>query len=425
VSHRPNTPTAPPTTTTAAPTTAAPTTTGPSTPLPLLGGLSATDFLQRHWQKEPLLIRGAVPGFTGVIDAVGLARLAGRRDAVARAVTTAPSPSSSSAAGPGARGRRRPRYRLQPGPLRDLDLERARREAFTFLVQGVEQHVPAAWDLLARFSFLPWARIDDLMISWASPGGGVGPHVDDYDVFLLQGSGRRRWQIAAPGPVVLDPDEDLRIVRDFRPTAEWVLAPGDMLYLPPGVPHWGTAVDECMTLSVGFLAPRHEQLAQNFLAFLSQQPAASPPGLYADPDLRPCVHPGAVDDDAVARVEAVLRGLQWDRDVVGTFLGRLLTGPKPTTTFQPPKKPWSVDEVAARLARPGVVRLGASTRMLFRGDRFFVNGEVVETTTATTTLRSLLTALADHRRAPLPCPLATVDVAIVHALYAQGFVVFA
>jgi 50S ribosomal protein L16 3-hydroxylase len=381
----------------------------------LLGGLSVDDFLRDRWQKKPLLVRGAMPGFEGLLSASELLRIAGRSDVVARAVTTLPATNAHDR-----RGRRRPRYRLESGPLRGVDLSRARSERWTFLVQGVEQHVPSAWTLLSRFSFLPWARIDDLMISWAAPGGGVGPHVDDYDVFLLQGPGRRRWQIAETTNHTLDPDEDLRILKDFRPTHDWTLEPGDMLYLPPGVPHWGTAIDECMTYSIGFLAPRHEQLIQNFLAFLSQAPDASPSGIYADPDLRRSPHPGAVDDDMIRRVDTVLQTLTWDKEKVATFLGRLLTGPKQWTSFSPPARPLAVAAFAAALSRRGSLALGASTRLLFRGDRFFVNGEVVE---ARGPLRAALVELADTRHTALPLQLDEDDVATLHTLYRQGFVV--
>ncbi len=396
----------------------------------LLGGLSIDAFLRDHWQKKPLLVRGAIPGFGGIVSAEALARLAAGRDVVARAVRTVGTVGSVSnvgivgnadrnASGAG-RSRARGCYRLDPGPLRSLDLARVRQERFTFLVQGVEQHLPAAWDLLARFSFLPWARIDDLMISWASPGGGVGPHVDDYDVFLLQGPGRRRWQIGAPTGWSLDPDEDLRILKNFVATDDWTLAPGDMLYLPPGVPHWGTAVDECMTYSIGFLAPRHEQLTQNFLAFLSQLPEASPPGLYGDPDLRASHHPGELDDDAIARVERVLRALTWDRERVGTFLGQLLTGPKPSTSFVAPRRPMGGTAFAAALARQGRLSLGSSTRLLFRGDRFFMNGEVV---VADGAMRAALVGLADARHVALPLRLAADEAERLHALYLRGFIV--
>lgn len=381
----------------------------------LLGGLSVDAFLRDHWQKKPLLVRQAVPAFRGLVSADELARLAGKREAVSRAVSTAPASNARDR-----HGRRGPRYQLTQGPLRHVDLARARHERWTLLVQGIEQHVPAAWDLLARFSFLPWARIDDLMISWAAPGGGVGPHVDDYDVFLLQGPGRRRWQVGSSSGWSLDPDEDLRIVKDFRPTDDWTLEPGDMLYLPPGVPHWGTAVDECMTYSIGFLAPRHEQLTQNFLAYLSQKPEASPQGIYADPDLRSRSHPGEVDDDTVARVESVLRALTWDRDEIGVFLGRLLTGPKPTTVASPPKRPLSPSAFAQVLGRPGHVRVGAKSRVLFRGDRFFVDGEVV---VARGALRALLVQLADARVAALPARLSAADVDALHALYMSGAIV--
>ena len=392
-------------------------TTNDDAPRALLGGISVDEFLRVYWQKRPLLVRQAVPGFRGLVSADELLRLAGRRDAVSRAVSTTPATNARDR-----HGRRRPRYALEQGPLRHVDLARARQERWTFLVQGVEQHVPAAWELLARFSFLPWSRIDDLMISWAAPGGGVGPHVDDYDVFLLQGPGRRRWQTGAPSGWKLDPDEDLRIIEDFRATDDWTLEPGDMLYLPPGVPHWGTAVDECMTYSIGFLAPRHEQLTQNFLAYLAQKPEASPEGIYADPDLRARAHAGEVDDDAVARVERVLRALAWDREEVGVFLGRLLTGPKPTTSIEPPRRPLSPSAFSAAVSKPGRLSLGGRTRMLFRGDRFFVDGEVVD---ARGPLRDLLVQLADGRSAKLPARLAPADVDALYVLYTRGALVVA
>jgi 50S ribosomal protein L16 3-hydroxylase len=381
----------------------------------LLGGLSVEAFLRDHWQKKPLLVRQALPGFRGLVSADELLRLAGKRDAVARAVSTAPATNARDR-----HGRRRPRYQLEHGPLRHVDLGQARQQRWTFLVQGVERHVPAAWDLLARFSFLPWSRIDDLMISWAAPGGGVGPHVDDYDVFLLQGPGRRRWQIGASTGYSLDPDEELKILKDFRATDDWTLEPGDMLYLPPGVPHWGTAVDECMTYSIGFLAPRHEQLTQNFLAYLAQKPSSSPSGIYSDANLGVSSHPGEVGDDAVARVEQVLRAVVWDGDDVGVFLGRLLTGPKVGVDVERPRRPLAPSAFSAAVTRPGLLRVAPTSRLLFRGDRVFVDGEVV---TARGALRAVLVQLADTRRAALPVALSVADVEVLYALHTRGALV--
>src|SRR3954462_8337426 len=197
----------------------------------LLGGLTPREFLRRHWQKRPLFVRGALPRFSGVLSEPELRALAARDDVEARVVE-----------------RRGPRDRTQHGPFARL---RPQRRDWTLLVSGVNLHHVGADALLRRFSFVPQARLDDVMVSYATPGGGVGPHVDSYDVFLLQGSGRRRWRISSKGGREFDPGSPLPVLSGFVPDEEWVLGPGDMLYLPPGWAHEGTAVDACLTCSVG------------------------------------------------------------------------------------------------------------------------------------------------------------------------------
>lgn len=376
----------------------------------LLGGMSPAHFLAEYWQKKPLLVRQALPGFTGLLTPQELATLAGKASAVARTVSER-APSANK------------RFKLEEGPFARLDVARMPKEKFTLLVQGVEQHVDGAWDLLQRFSFIPSARIDDLMVSYAVPGGSVGPHFDLYDVFLVQGMGRRRWQISQSDDLTCVETEDVRVLRNFEPTNEWVLEPGDMLYLPPKVGHWGVAVDACMTYSVGFVAPSHEQLVHNFLAFLGQQ-VGEPEGMYEDPDLALQTRPAELVDDAVARVERVLEQLRWDQETVAVFFGRLLTGPKPSTVFTPPKQPLDARAFAAALSQPGTLTLARQSRMLSRGDRFFLNGEVLHARAHQTI--EALRALADTRTLALPLHGDDVDEGARtawYALYRAGFVV--
>src|SRR5882672_8323909 len=215
---------------------------------PLLGGLSASTFLRRHWQKNPLLIREAIPGFEGVVDFPAMVELAGRDDCESR-------------------------------------LPRCN---WTLLVQGVNLFMPAARQLLSRFDFIPHSRLDDLMVSYAPPGGGAGPHFDSYDVFLLQGPGQRRWKVGRQDDLTLVDGAPLKILRRFAPQGECMLGPGDMLYLPPGFAHDGVAVDACYTYSIGFRAPSHRELVSQFLIFLEER--LNPPGRYEDPDLATQAH---------------------------------------------------------------------------------------------------------------------------------------
>ena len=237
------------------------------------GGLSAATFLRRHWHKAPLLVRGAFPGFAGPFSARALFTLAARDDVESRLVL-----------------REGARWTLAHGPFRRADFAALPARDWTLLVQGVNLVHPAGEALLHRFSFLPYARLDDLMVSYAAPGGGVGPHEDSYDVFLLQGFGRRRWRFGPQADHALLPGRPLKILRRFTPAHDEVLAPGDMLYLPPDVAHDGVAIDACTTYSIGFRAPGTTELATAFLDFLRDE--LDLPGRYADPDLAPVRAPG-------------------------------------------------------------------------------------------------------------------------------------
>ena len=234
-------------------------------PLPLLGGLTPERFMRRHWQKKPLLIRQAMPGFEPPLARNDLFALAAREGVESRLIER------------GDTG-----WTLRQGPFERRALPALKRPGWTLLVQGVDLHVQAAHELLQRFRFVPDARLDDLMISWASEGGGVGPHFDSYDVFLLQASGRRRWRIGRQDDLSLQPGVPLKILQNFTPEESFVLEPGDMLYLPPRWAHDGDALDgDCMTCSIGFRAPQRGGLAGELLQRMAD--AMEDETLYRDP----------------------------------------------------------------------------------------------------------------------------------------------
>lgn len=343
-----------------------------------LGELTAAQFLRRYWQKRPLLARGALAGRAGIVHRSGLFELAGRDDLESRLVER--------------EGRR---WRVRHGPFARRELERLPRSSWTLLVQGVNHALPAAQRLVDEFSFIPYARLDDLMVSYAPPGGGVGPHFDDYDVFLLQGDGRRRWRVSRQRDLELVPRAPLKLLRRFRPAREWTVTEGDLLYLPPRCAHDGIAAGgDCITCSVGFRAPRAQELGTAFLDYLQERLRLE--GTYRDPDLRPARRPARLDDAMVREAERFLRGVRWGRGDVADFLGRHLTEPKPHVVFGRPVRPLSPRAFAARLARGGA-RLALPTRMLFHGGILFINGEA---STVGAAAARQLTRLADRRSLP-------------------------
>jgi len=315
--------------------------------LRLLGGLSARAFLRRYWQKRPLFVRRALPGFSGVIDARGLQALARRDDVESRMVR-----------------RRGARWETGHGPLKSPAISKAN---CTLLVSGLNLHVPAADALLRRFDFIPLARLDDVMASYATPGGGVGPHVDSYDVFLLQGPGRRRWRVWF-GKEVL----------------EYQVGPGDLLYLPPGLKHDGVALDPCWTYSIGFRAPRGAELAAAFLDWLHER--GLPDAVYRDPGLRPASAPAALPRELVGFARRSVGRIAWKNADVLDFLGRHLTEPKAHVVFRPSRSRLPLSR--ARL------RLDPKTQLLYSGAAFFANGERFD---ASRRDLPALRALADRR----------------------------
>ena len=365
----------------------------------LLGGLSPETFLREYWQKQPLLVRGAIPGFRGLISRADLLRLAGREEVTSRLVRATP------------KG-----WTLTHGPFRRRDFPALRADSpWTVLVQELNHHLRDAEDLLQRFAFLPHARLDDLMVSYAVPGGGVGPHFDSYDVFLLQGEGHRRWQISSQTDLDLIPDLPLRILRNFNMEQEWVLEPGDMLYLPPSFAHYGIAEDECMTYSIGFRAPSTQEIATQFLIYLQDRLDLT--GIYTDPGLELQPHAAEIPVAMMTRLMEMIGQIQWDSSMMADFVGRYLTEPKAHVFFDAPDTPPTPARLAKLIASAGI-RLAPSSRMLFYQQRYYLNGEPVSLTGE----QELLTELADQRKIG-PRRVSQPALAWLHENLASGFLV--
>lgn len=318
--------------------------------------LSAKQFLARHWQKKPLLVRGAMPGLEHFIDRDTLVSLALREDVESRLIV-----------------RRGNAWSVHHGPLDPGDFSGLpKKKNWTLLVQDVQHHIDPAWEILAQFNFIPYARLDDLMVSYAADGGGVGPHYDSYDVFLIQAAGKRRWRVAKKFDASPRTGVPLKMIEAFEAEQEWLLESGDMLYLPPNYAHEGVAEGECITLSVGFRAPRAYELA---LAYLQELAAAHDYGpLLRDIDLIDTQTPARLDRALIHRYRQMIEQLDWHYGGFADFLGVFLSEPKSHTEFDIRTRGHSADGFARRMQAAGV-RLNGKTRMLYYGREFFINGE--------------------------------------------------
>jgi 50S ribosomal protein L16 3-hydroxylase len=318
-------------------------------PLALLGGLSPRQFMKRHWQKKPLVVRQAIPGFSALLGRPELFDLAAREEVESRLVAQ------------GAKG-----WQMRRGPLPRRALPPVSRPGWTLLVQGVDLHDARVHDLLAQFRFVPEARLDDLMISWASDTGGVGPHFDSYDVFLLQAHGRRRWRIGRGRDLTLRDDVPLKILANFEAEEEHVLEPGDMLYLPPRWAHDGIAEGECQTYSIGFRSPQRGELARELLQRIADDAAdAVGEALYADPGQGAVDAPGEIPSKLHDFARKALQGALREPLVLERALGEYLSEPKANVWFEAGEAP----------ERLGGVRLDARSRMLYDAKHIFLNGE--------------------------------------------------
>ncbi|WP_205700373.1 ribosomal protein uL16 3-hydroxylase [Crenobacter intestini] len=324
----------------------------------VLGGMSAETFLREYWHKKPLLIRGALTEVGEPVDFSVLSELARREDAESRLIEW-----------------KGGHWHLECGPFRAGRFKRLGETDWTLLVQGVNQLLPHVDEILWRFNFIPYARLDDLMVSYAPPGGTVGPHFDSYDVFLLQVGGRKRWQVSAQDDERFVEGEPIRVLQDFRCEEEWVLEHGDMLYLPPRYAHYGVALEPGMTYSIGFRAPTTQQLATEFLVYLQDRVCLD--GRYADPGLLQQRTPARIPDAMVDQVAELLSQVRWDRSTVADFLGHYLTEPKPHVFYEGPDEELDEDAFAEAVAAHGVV-LDAKTQLLYGGGVLYCNGERLE-----------------------------------------------
>jgi 50S ribosomal protein L16 3-hydroxylase len=360
----------------------------PHIPLSLLGGLAPAEFMRRYWQRKPLLIRQAIPGFKPPVSAAALKKLARKDEVESRLIW-----------------REAGQWQMERGPF--ARLPKVHEPDWTLLVQSVDVHDDAICALMQQFRFVPDARLDDVMISIATTGGGVGPHFDSYDVFLLQAAGRRRWRYGAQKDLSLQEGLPLKILSRFEPRADHVLEPGDMLYLPPQAAHDGIAeTDDCMTISIGFRAPGMEGLARGLLEAAADQvearlgqpagPYGEPPlpgprldGIYRDPGQAAVRHPAELPDALLDATLATLDRLRFDAALAARFLGCWLSEPNALAVFAPND---DAPDLETSWPRDGRLALDRRSRMLYHGGQLFINGE-----TAPVPPSPALRALADER----------------------------
>ena len=343
-------------------------------PLTLLGEISIDTFLKEYWHKKPLLIRGAIPNFEGFLTPNELAGLACEEDVQSRLVSY-----------------QKKQWKLEQGPFPEKRFAKLPERDWTLLVQSVNHHMQEGNDLLQQFNFIPHARLDDLMVSYAPDGGGVGPHFDSYDVFLLQGCGQRLWRMSEQKDLSLVAGAPLRILQSFHSEQEWTLSAGDMLYLPPHVAHWGIAIGDCMTYSIGFRAPSAEELSGEFLNYLQMRRELL--GRYSDPDLTVQSHPAEISASMIKKVDSILDGLKWNEEDVARFLGQYLSEPKSHVVFEPPPS-MTLKTFCKRIALDGI-KLSYKSQLLKAQDSFYLNGEVLEVDPDSV---DLMMKLADDRQ---------------------------
>lgn len=377
--------------------------------LQLLGGLTPTQFLADYWQKKPLLIKQAIPNFKGLLSPEELAGLACEDEVQSRIVEQI-----------------KGKWHASHGPFDETDFAKLPENPtpdhrWTLLVQSVNHHLPEASQLLQQFDFIPHARLDDLMVSYAPDGGGVGPHFDSYDVFLLQGQGKRLWRVSEQTDLSLVEGAPLRILKNFDTSQEWLLEAGDMLYLPPHLAHWGIAVTDgnadCMTYSIGFRAPKDQELATEFLGFMQDklnQDQLTLEGIYQDADLTLQEHSAEISDAMINKVADTLQKIRWSNTDVAAFLGTYLSEPKADVVFDAPKK-ITMRNFNEKLAKHGIA-LDLKSQMLFTTEHFYLNGEVASFSGAAA---GMLKKLADDRHLEVNDPeqFKMIDERLLQQLY--------
>ena len=320
--------------------------------------------MQRYWQRKPLLVRQAIPDFKPLVDRASLFAMAADSEVESRLVMKP--------------------FKVQHGPFPRNKLPKLSQNDWTLLVQGVDLHDDKVADLMHQFRFVPDARLDDLMISFATDGGGVGPHFDSYDVFLLQAHGQRKWSIGKQKDLSLVEGVDLKVLANFQPSHEYVLNPGDMLYLPPRYAHDGIAIGECMTYSIGFRAPSQNDLARELLMRLSDETENLDALLYQDSRQEAVERAGAIPKSLQTFAQDALDKALKDPLALARVLGELLTEPKVNVWFEECK--------VSKL--PKQLRLDRRSRMMYDDKHIFLNGESWRANGADA---SLMRHLADQR----------------------------
>ena len=340
-----------------------------NTPLALLGGLTASQFMRKHWQKKPLLVRQAIPDFKAAIPRAELLAMTGQEGVESRLIQHLEDGS----------------WKLSHGPLSRRSLPALNKPGWTVLVQGVDTHDDKVHELLQQFRFVPEARLDDLMISFATDQGGVGAHFDSYDVFLLQAHGKRRWRIGRQKDFTLQPDVPLKILANFEAEEEFVLEPGDMLYLPPKWAHDGVAEGECMTYSIGFRAPAREELGRELLLRMSDEPdEPEDPVIYRDNKQDAVANPGEIPAGMLDFARQALERAMAEPLALERALGEYLSDPKANVWFEPGAQNGMFESVV----------LDKRTRMMYDAKHIFINGESY---LAAGKDAVLMRKLADHR----------------------------
>ena len=380
----------------------------------LLGGLTPKAFLADYWQKKPLLIRNAIPGFSSPIDPDELAGLACEDEVESRLILERDGPHP---------------WALEHGPFAEHRFADLPESHWTLLVQECNKYVPELAALMDRFNFIPSWRVDDVMVSYAPDQGTVGPHTDQYDVFLLQGLGKRRWQISTE-PVEKEnrlPDLELSIMRDFEPTEEWILEPGDMLYLPPGMAHHGVAMEECMTLSIGFRAPAFADIITGFIDSVAS--TLGDEQRYTDPDLPLQQHPGEISQQSLHQVRDIIRAAIGDDTAIDSWFGRFVTEPKSGEPVNEPEQTLSAEQFLAQFREIGQLKRSEYAHFAYikQDDTniLFINGQEYPLTDKLASAAPLFCDQRQHSYTELSDRLTESDfTSLLTELYNAGYVTF-
>lgn len=373
-------------------------------------GMPVEEFLRDYWQKRPLLIRQAIPNFESPITPDELAGLACEELVESRVIME--------------KGGKTP-WQLRHGPFAEKDFSRLPQTHWTLLVQEVNRHVPEIADILDRFNFVPSWRVDDLMISYAPQHGSVGPHIDSYDVFLLQAKGLRRWQISREVGEFL-PDLDLRILKKFQAEETWILSPGDMLYLPPNVAHHGVALEECMTFSIGFLAPPHTEMLNDYVQYITAQ--MDKDLRYTDPELTLPKNNGEITPQALEKIQQIIRGLSLDSHSINQWFGQFISQSKGGSDYECPDPEFDSIEWLEEYRAAGFMRRAARMMFTQEGENFtlFVEGQAIPLSPALAFVAPLLAQQRDFPFEELQAELSanTEFMALLTELTNQGYFYF-